>query len=125
MPTRPSVPAGLVDAFGEAAKAREDFAPTEALYQKLHKELKACYADAAPNAGFVETGEHWILDVSARKMERVVDVKKARKRLGAATFLKVCTVTLKALESYLLKPEIDALAVASQTGSRSFVVTSK
>lgn len=119
------VPPSLVDAFGDLQKLRAEFAPTEALYQKHYAELKAALVDADPDEAFVAIGTRWTLDISGRAMERKVDIKATRKRLGAALFLKVCTVSLKALESYLLKGEIEALTTSARTGSRTFKATAK
>lgn len=114
------IPASLIDEFGEVSKLRNDFAPTERLYQRLRSELGELFADADPEQEFGASGEKYSLYVSDRKTERKVDVKAARKRLGAAAFLDVCSVSLKALEAFLLKPEIDALAVSERTGSRRY-----
>lgn len=126
MPTRsPQIPASLIDDYGDVSKLRDEFAPTERLYQKLRKELNDHLSDAPANQEYVQCGERWTLDISERKMERTVDVKKAQKRLGPRNFLHVCSVTLKALEQYLLKPEIDALTVSEQTGARTFTLNPK
>ncbi len=121
-PPAPEIPASLIDEFGDLQKLRDEFAPTEALYQKRYKELKDLLAAAPPEATFVESGERWTLDISARRFERTVDVKRVRKRLGVELFLRVCSVSMKALESYLLKPEIEALTSSAQTGSRTYAV---
>lgn len=118
-----TIPASLIDDFGDAQKAHNEFKPTEALYQKLRKELEGLTKGAPANQVFIECGKKWTLDISARANERAVPPAAVRKRLGAALLLKICTVTLKALEPYLLKPEIDALAVTEQTGSRTYSTT--
>ena len=114
------IPQGLIDYFGELSKLRVEFAPTERLYQKLHAELKALVADSDPDQTFAQSGERFSLDVSACRMERKIDVKAAHKKLGWTSFLKVCSVTMKSLEGFLVKPEIEALTVSSQTGARTF-----
>lgn len=125
MPKPLSILPELIDSFCELKKAREDFAPTEALYQKAYNQIKATLADAPAKDTYLVSGKLWTLEISERKMDGRVDVKAARKRLGASLFLKVVSITAKALETYLLKPEIEALTMRQQTGPRSFVATPK
>lgn len=114
------IPPKTIDDFGDVVKRREAFAPTERLYQKMRSELAALAAEADPAAELLCTGERWKLRISACSIERTVDVGKAKKKLGAVRFLQTCTVTLKALGNFLAKPEVDALTVCTQTGSRSY-----
>ena len=114
------VPGNLVDEFGDLVAQRDAFAPTEREYQKLYGQLKALVADADPEAAFVCRGERFTLTISARSFESKPDIPAVRKKLGAATFLLVASVTKKALEGWLLKPVIEELCVTTQTGSRSF-----
>ena len=69
----------------------------------------------------MEIGERFTLDISAQGMANNVDVAAARKKLGAAVFLEVCSVSQAALNEVLPKPEIQKLLVATQTGPRKFV----
>jgi hypothetical protein len=117
------IPAELIDEFGELSKLRDSFAATERRYQKTRAAIAAIVKDAPGDAAFGQSGERFKLDVSACRMEHPVDVKKARKKLGWATFLQVCTVTKSALEAFLVKPEIEALCLSSQTGPRTFTAT--
>jgi hypothetical protein len=115
------IPPQTVDDFGDLAKLREDFAPTERLYQKLRAELNALVAGAEPDAEFVVKGERYTLHISTCAMVREVDVAKARKKLGWEKFLLCCTVTLQAISNYLTKPQCDALTIESMTGPRRFL----
>jgi hypothetical protein len=115
------VPPKTVDDFGDVVKLRDAFAPTERLYQKLRNELSGLAAAGDPEAEFVVTGERYTLRISSCSIERKVDIQKARKKLGAAAFLECCSVTLKALGNFLAAPDVDALAVSTRTGSRSYV----
>jgi hypothetical protein len=114
------VPGSLVDEYGDVIAARDAFAPTERLYRKLSEQLKNLVAGEDDNAEFLVRGERYTLRISARSMESKVDVPAVRKRLGAATFLLVAQVTKKALEGWLLRPEIEALCISTHTGPRSF-----
>lgn len=117
------VPPATIDTFGDLLKLRDEFAPTERLYQKCFAELKALAATGDPAAEYIVKGERYTLRISPCSMERKPDVFKARKMLGAAAFMEVVSITLKALGQFLAQPEIDALAVTTQTGSRSYAPT--
>lgn len=114
------IPAPLVDEFGDICKLRDEFAPTEARYRKLHDLLKGLVIDADPDAEFIVKGDRFTLRISARGFESAPDVARVRKKLTAAIFLSVVTLTKKAIEALFTKPEIDALCVTSQTGHRKF-----
>lgn len=115
------IPAALIDEFGDIVALRDAFAPTEKRYQQLRKQFEALLGGAGAEEEFTPSGERFSLNISARSIDRYVPVKVARKRLGLAAFMECCSVTLKSLENFLLKPEIDALAVSERTGSRSYV----
>jgi hypothetical protein len=117
------IPSSLIDNFGEVSKLREAFAPTEKLYQKLRGEISVLLVDFPDNEAFIGTGVQFTLDASARKMERTVDLVAARKKLGAAGFMEIASVSISALSNLLPKPQVDALTVAEQTGSRTYITT--
>lgn len=125
MPKPLSILPELIDSFCELKKAREDFAATESLYQKAFNQVKATLVDAPAGEMYVVSGKQWTLEISERGMDGKIDAKAARKRLGADIFLKVVQITAKALETYLLKPEIEALTIREQTGARKFVATAR
>lgn len=110
-----------IDDFGDLCQLREEFAPTERAYKACHSALatliEAEGADAETE--LTAAGERWTLNISARGMERKINVVAVRKRLGAADFLKCCSVTLKALGRFLTQPEVDKLAPQEQTGART------
>jgi hypothetical protein len=114
------VPDNLVDAYGDLVKARDAFAATEKAYKATHEKLKALVASQPPGAEFVVRGERYTLRISAATFDRKPDVSKVRKLLGAAGFLEVVSVTMKALEGFLLKPQIEAILIVTQTGPRSY-----
>lgn len=119
----PVVPADLIDEYGAVTQLRDDFAPTERLYQQLKARIAALVVDADPEAEFTVKGERYTVAISMCSMESAPDVPRIRKRVGAATFLAIVTVTKKALEAFLLKPEIEALFPKTRTGSRSYAPT--
>jgi hypothetical protein len=114
------IAAQTVDDFGDVCKLRDEFAPTERLYNRLREQLKDLVADADPDAEFLVRGERYTLRISARSIQRKVDVEKVKKLLGAAKFLEAATVTLTALSNFLTKPQIETVVFEEQSGSRSF-----
>jgi hypothetical protein len=113
------IPIALIDAFGEAKKLHDEFAPTEAQYQKLYRELKGVSDTMdATDGGFFD-GETFTLEISERGMSKDVDVAAARKKLGANVFLTVVSITQSALNAILPKPAVEALLIETQTGSRT------
>jgi hypothetical protein len=116
----PVFPANLIDTFGDLAKLREDFAPTERRYKKALDELKALVADADAEAAFVVRGERYTLQISARGIESKPNVERVRKLLKLDAFMQVVTITKTALSNWLLKPQIEAVCDVTQTGPRTF-----
>jgi hypothetical protein len=114
------IPAALCDEFGELTKLKDEFAPIQSRYNKCRERLAALVADADPEAEFRVEGEKYRVLISARGLEKRVDIPAARKELGAARFLEVVTVTMKALEKFLLKAQIEALTLVERTGPRTY-----
>lgn len=117
----PIIPASLCDEFGELSKLKDDFAPTQTRYNKCRDQLVKLVADCDPETEFKVEGERFRVMISSRGFERHVDKAAARKLLGATQFIEVATVTLKSLELYLLKPEIEKITLTERTGPRSYL----
>ncbi len=117
------IPPELIDDFGDLCRAVKMFAATQKRYEARRDEIKDLLQGSPVDEIFVQSSARYRLDISACRMERKVDVKAARKKLGTVVFLKVCSITMKALEAFLLKPDIDAICDSSQSGPRSFVAT--
>jgi len=115
------VPASLCDEFGDLSLLRDQFAPTQTRYNKCREAIAALVRDRDPEDEFKVEGERYRVMISARGFERRVDNALARKTLGAAKFIEVATVTLKALEDYLLKPDIEKLTITERTGHRTYL----
>lgn len=119
-----SIPAALIDEFGAVSeildRLQADLAPTEKRYKQLREQIGLLIVAASPGRTFFEAGQRYTLDISEQKKERFVDIAAARKKLGAAAFLEVCSVTQSALNDVLPKPEVEKLLITTQTGSRSY-----
>ncbi len=114
------IPASLCDEFGELSKLGEQFAPTLTRYNKCREKLAALVADADPELEFRVEGDVYRVLISERGLERRLDIPAVRKVLGAAKFIEVATVTMKSLEAYLLRPQIEALTLVERTGPRTY-----
>jgi hypothetical protein len=114
------VPVQTVDDFGDVAKLREAFAPTERLYNKLRDQIKELCRGKDPAAAYTMRGDRYTLKISPCTFEAQVDVVAARKKLGAERFLSACSITLRALANLLPRPEVDALTRTVRTTTRTF-----
>ncbi len=121
--TAPADRAAIIDEFGDIAKLRADFAPTEKRHKQLSDEIKTWYEDSPADQDFVEKGTRYQLDISPCSNVTLIDVKAAKKKLGLAKFLKCVSITLKALAVFLTEPEIAELTSTEQTGYRSYKPT--
>jgi len=114
------IPAALCDEFGDLTKLKDEFAPTMTRYNKCRDAIAALVKDRDPEDEFKVEGERFRVMISSRGLERRVDKAAARKLLGATQFMEAATVTLKALEAYLLKPEIEKITLVERTGPRVY-----
>ena len=122
---RIAIPQSLIDDFGDLKKLHDDFAPTEKLYNAARDQLNSYLENEPADTTYIEEGTRWTLDIGACGFVSSIDLKVIQKLLGPRNFLKACTVTFKALEAFLLKPQIDALKTTEQTGPRKFVTSPK
>jgi hypothetical protein len=114
------IPAALIDEFGYLAGLRDAFAPTERRFQKLRDQLRELTSDEGAEEEFTVSGERYILDISAKSIERKVNLKAARRKLGVTLFMQCCSVTLSALSNFLAKPDVEALTLSERTGYRRY-----
>jgi hypothetical protein len=112
--------APLVDEYCDVLAARETYAPNETKYRRLHEKIKELTHDADPKDEFLIRGDRYTLRVSARGFERKPDIPKVRKKMGAAAFLEIATVTLKSLGDFFTKPQVDEMVITTQTGTRMY-----
>ena len=122
MPTAPvEISPAELDEFGDLHIERIAFAPKEKRYQTLLDRMKLRHKDMPPLEDLTETGLRYRISVSACSKVTTIDVLGAWKKLGAAKFRKVCTVTVKALGKFLTTPEIELLSSSARTGYRTYL----
>jgi hypothetical protein len=110
-----------IDEFCDLHFERVAFAPKEKRYQTLLDRMKLRHKDMPPLEDLTETGLRYRISVSACSKVTTIDVLGAWKKLGAAKFRKVCTVTVRALGKFLTTPEIELLSSSARTGYRTYV----
>lgn len=117
--------AKIVDEIGALERELEPAKPKIARLDLLRKALRSFYEDKPAASSFLAQGERFDIAVGAKAYETVVNVPKLFKEAGAALFMKIVSVTKKALESQV-SPEI-AMSVLSteQTGTRTLKVVEK
>jgi hypothetical protein len=115
--------AAAIDEFGDIVKLRKAFLPTEQRYQTLLREIAPWYAKSAAAKEFVASGERWQLNVSMCQRQSSIDIWAVYKLLGLTKFLKICSVTLKAIGEFLTQSQIDGLTSHERTGRRDYVPT--
>ncbi len=110
--------AALVDELGAIQERLAKVKLDQAREKAIKDEIRDIWMDgvkASQPRAF--QGAAYIVEVSARKIERLVDVARLYKRIGLKRFLTIATVTLKQLGT--LEPEDQAgMIVSEQTGSR-------
>lgn len=122
MPTPPvEISPADIDEFCDLHFLRTEFAPTEKRYQAALDRMKLRHKDMPPLEELSEKGLRYRISVSACSKVTTIDVLGAWKKLGAARFRKVCTVTAKALGKFLTTPEIELLSSSARTGYRTYL----
>ena len=122
IPTPPiEISAAEYDEFGALHFERIAFAPKEKKYQAILDRMKLRHKDMPPLEELTEKGLRYRISISACSKVTTIDVLGAWKKLGAAKFRKVCTVTAKALGKFLTTPEIELLSSSARTGYRTYL----
>ena len=118
----------LVDEFGELDRLIQEFAPLAKRYKILQDLIRGWYEDLPADQATFADGMFYRVQVAARSVERYFDLKTRLKifaKLGKARAMELFSITLKAVEENVGKPEFEALVSHSYTGSRKLVVILK
>lgn len=119
------IDASLIDEFGELSRQRDLMKPVEKRLKELAETFQACLADHPPEAPISITGKLYVLQVGPRSEEtKIVSMRKVYKALGVIRFLKLCSITLKAVKENL--PALyESLVVTEATGPRRIKAVAK
>ncbi len=120
----------LIDEFAQLDKAIAGMKPHIARHAALRAELLAIAAgkDADPADALVVENERYVLAWTPQeKQRRIVDLGKVKKRLGLPLFMKLVSMTLKALDAHVTDAEqrLLGLTVTERTGPRGYSVVPK
>lgn len=109
----------LVDELGPLLEQLDEAAPAQKRADAIKKELRGLFdgADAAKSSTI--PGKVYTAIISCRRMENTVNVLKLFKQIGVQAFLKICIVTVKALEETLPLAKREGLVHTDQSGSRT------
>jgi len=104
----------LVDELGAIDTARAE---------EIKKEIRDVWmASADPAEAVSFPGDRYIATVTARRMEREVDLRKVYKCLGINWLLKWAKVSVKVVEDHIALPDRAGMISEERTGSRSVTV---
>ena len=113
----------IVDEYG---RLDADVAPHRGKLRRLEelgKVIRAWHISADAEKSVSSSGDQFEVVLSARGMQTaIVDMASVYDALGHECFLKLATVTIKALEENLDAASIVAMTAKERTGYRSVVV---
>lgn len=118
--------AASVDEYGALDAKLQPYARDWRRREELAKRLRASVEWAHPAAPLTLAGEAYEVELAPCQMEtRIVSMSRVYRLLGARKFVKLATITLKALATAVDPAELASLTVAEQTGSRKLTVRAK
>lgn len=116
----------VVDEYGRLDAELKAVKPKEARHEQLRETIQSWYESADPEQSFTVDGSRYTVELSARANERKIkSIQALYKRFGIREFLKLVTVSLKALEERLTVAEMSAFVTQDRTGRRGLKVTEK
>lgn len=127
---KPDLLAAWIDELGDIQKK---LAPHRALILRekdLKEFIRARYDDKDAEKEFSPEGSRFVALLGAKGIERrIVDMPRVFTALRKASFLKACSMTMKALEGAAIAagcPElVEAVLLQDRTGHRSLKVVEK
>lgn len=90
--------------------------------EEIKREIRSWLDGRPADAGATFEGATYVVVVSAKRMERVVDVVKAFAALGKAKFLACCSLSATRVQQVATLEEASALIAEDRTGSRTVSV---
>jgi hypothetical protein len=115
----------LVDEIGDLEKELAPHAGKAARLEKQRKKLRELYDDKPASQPYTADGARYCIELGARGMQTVVNIPKLFKSVKLATFLKIATVTLKAITAECTPGVAGSVLTEAQTGHRSLKITEK
>lgn len=112
-----SAHAAIIDEYGELSRRVAEFKPTIDRHKKLKDEIESWYALKPAGEAFVEHGEAYSVQLSARAHERtIISMDRLYKRLGKTRFLEWATFPLSVIDKLFANP--GEILKSERTGHR-------
>lgn len=119
MPTANQI--AVINEFGGLYSQSQAWAPKQKRLDALKDEIRSWYPNLAADATELASSNCYVIQIGAKSIEKswasMADVYKAVGGLKA--FLKLCTVTFKALAGVIGNTAAEAMQVEERSGSRS------
>lgn len=110
----------IVDEFGRLSLRIEAAKKDKDRYDQLRKQIANWHANDGAEASFVEEGEQWAVEVSARSFEReITSMSKLKAYLGLKRFLDLCRFSLENIDKHVPVEDRAAFVSCERTGSRT------
>jgi hypothetical protein len=116
-PSRADI-AALVEEGGAINERLKIVKPDVDRLEAIKKILRAEMENSPAAAAASFPGDKFVANVTARRMETVIDAAQTYKRLGAKLFFSICSITKKAFEEHVLASQRFGLFEMKQTGPR-------
>ena len=112
--------AALIDEYGELSRQLDELKPAIARHRELSQILQSWYSDAPADQPDTARGRIYILQISPRDNHTSFkDLRKVYRVLGVSKFLKLCSITLKAVKEAVPAEVYEGLTETHRTGMRT------
>lgn len=112
--------ATLIDEYGELCRQMDEMKPVIARYKELGSMLQSWYVDTPADQSVTAQGRLYSLQISPRDNQTTIkDIRKVYRVLGVAKFLKLCSITLKAVKENVDAGVYEGLVETHRTGFRT------
>lgn len=122
-PKQTGINAALITAQADELGALEkELAPVQlklARVEALRKAIRAHFDASPPALSFEARGEHFVVMVGPRAVQRSINVAKLIKAIGLKLYAAIATVTLKNLEDNVACGVVAEVVSSAHTGARS------
>lgn len=116
----------LIDEYGELCRQIDEIKPAIARHKLLGSMLQSWFEEVPAEESVAFAGRYYTLQASPRDNQtKLKDIRKVYKALGAAKFLSLCSITLKAVRESLPDDLYQNLVETNRTGSRTLKTVPK
>lgn len=110
----------LIDELGQLSLRLEALRKEKQRYDQLRTQISNWHDTDDAAASFVETGDQWTINLSARSYEReITSMAALKKYLGLSRFLGLCKFNLGDIDKHIPVEDRAPFVACEQTGSRT------